>query len=305
MKQPKVSIIIPTYKRPDILLRAIESVLKQTYKNIEVIVVDDNSPCTEYRKNTENNMSKYRNNPLVKYIKHSKNINGSAARNTGIKVSNGKYIAFLDDDDEFLKDKIENQVKKMESLDETWGACYTAYKKININGKIQFSAEKREGMILTQALMRSLYIQAGSNLLIRKSVIEHIKGFDESFERNQDLEFLVRILEKYKIAYVDSCSLIKHEEMHKFKRTYKELKKIDENYLKCFKNKIEKLSINDQNRIFSMIGLDSFRQAIVSNNMLDGIKILIKYKVNIITIFRYFFYLSKRVITKKSYGFEL
>ena len=97
---PLVSVIIPTYKRPDYLDRAIDSVLNQTYNNIEIIVVDDNNPNTEGRERTEKIMRRYENNPHVIYIKHEYNKNGSAARNTGFKASHGVYLAFLDDDDQ-------------------------------------------------------------------------------------------------------------------------------------------------------------------------------------------------------------
>ena len=109
-----VSIIIPTYKRNEKLKKAIESILKQTYQNIEIIVVDDNNPNTEYRKKNEILMQSYIKNSKVKYIKHEKNKNGAAARNTGINAANGKYIGFLDDDDEFLPTKIEKQVDVLE-----------------------------------------------------------------------------------------------------------------------------------------------------------------------------------------------
>src|SRR5690606_21643920 len=140
MDKPIVSVIIPTYNRPERLTRAINSVLDQTYKNIEVLVVDDNNPHTDFRKETEIVMRKYKDNDQVKYIKHPRNKNGAAARNTGIQASAGKYIAFLDDDDEFLPNRIEKLVNKMETLEESWGVCYTGYKKINSN-IIQYSSE--------------------------------------------------------------------------------------------------------------------------------------------------------------------
>jgi len=305
LEQPKVCVIIPTYKRSDRLSRAIDSVLQQTYENIEVIVVDDNNPNTQYRKDTEHLMSKYQKKSNVKYIKHSKNKNGAAARNTGIKYSDCKYIAFLDDDDEFLPDKIKNQVNKMESLDGSWGACYTAYKKLNINNKTQQSAEKREGKLLTEALMRNLYIVAGSNLMVRKTVVEEINGFDESFERNQDLEFLVRILEKYKLAYVDSCSLIIHYEVREIHRTYDELKQVDKQYISKFRTKIEKLNNLDKKKVFSMIALDNFRNSLSEKKLVDGIRVLIVNKVSLFTFLKYIIYLSHRYISKTSYGFKI
>jgi glycosyltransferase involved in cell wall biosynthesis len=303
-KYPKVSVIIPTYKRPKYLRRAIDSVLSQSYKNIELIVVDDNNSGDKYRIETENLMNDY-NDKRIQYIKHEKNKNGSAARNTGIKYSQGEYIAFLDDDDEFLSDKIENQVIKMEQLDHSWGACYTSYRKINKNNKIQYGYEKRQGNLLTEALMRSLYIQAGSNLFVRKTVLNEVKGFDESFTRNQDLELLVKILEKYKIAHVDSCSLIIHYEVREIKRSYEDINKIDEHYLNKFQKTIEKLSENDKYRVYKMIALDNFRKSITDRKILKGLESLSKNKVSLFTTIRYLFYLLNRVITRRSYGFKL
>jgi glycosyltransferase involved in cell wall biosynthesis len=305
MNKPMVSVIIPTYKRPETLSRAIDSVLNQTYENIEIIVVDDNEPLSEHRKKTEKLMKNYENIKKVKYIKHSKNRNGSAARNTGIRYSNGKYIAFLDDDDEFLPDKIQNQVEKMESLDETWGACYTSYKKVMSDGTVQYSAEKREGYLLVEALMRTLYIYGGSNLLVRKSVVDKINGFDESFKRNQDLEFLVRILKDYKLAYVDTCSLLIHYDARTTSLTYEQLQEIDKQYLSSFKMFIDELNYQDQKRIYTMIALDSFRYSISYRCILKGITQLVKNKVPLRVFIRFLLYLIIRSITKKSYGFQI
>ena len=116
-----MGIIIPTYKRNTTLERAINSVLNQTIGNLEIIVVDDNDEKSKYRKLNEKLMSKYRNNSKVIYLKHKRNLNGAAARNTGILYSKSKYIAFLDDDDEYLEKKIELQIKLLKQLDNTWG----------------------------------------------------------------------------------------------------------------------------------------------------------------------------------------
>lgn len=302
---PKVSVIIPTYKRPELLSRAIDSVINQKYKNCEIIVVDDNNPSSSFREETEKVMKNYDNMNNVKYIKHEKNMNGSVARNTGISESSGNYIAFLDDDDEFLPDKIFNQVNTMQSLDETWGACYTSYEKINENSSKQYSDEKREGNLLIEALMRTLYIQAGSNLLVRKNVVDELNGFDETFKRNQDLEFLVRLLERYKLAYVDSCSLIIHYEVRDSKKTYYELKEIDSYYLKSFKNIIDKLSENNKRKVYTMIALDNFRRSIGYREIIDGLKTLKENQVSFLQTIKFVLYLAHRVLTKKSYGFEI
>lgn len=102
MIEDLVSVIIPTYGGAEFLSRCVDSVLSQTYKNIEIIVVDDNGLDTPKQKETAIAMKKYSSLSNVKYVCHEVNKNGSAARNTGVKNSNGEYIALLDDDDVFL-----------------------------------------------------------------------------------------------------------------------------------------------------------------------------------------------------------
>ena len=104
-----VSAVIITYKRkPEIVKRALESVLSQTYRPLEIIVVDD-SPCDyELRSQVRETVESF--NEEICYIQHEKNCGACVARNTGLKRAHGKYIAFLDDDDEWVSDKIEKQI---------------------------------------------------------------------------------------------------------------------------------------------------------------------------------------------------
>ena len=108
MVKGMVSCIIPTYRRSDSLIKAINSVLAQTYKNIEVIVVDDNDPDDKYSIMVQDKLATIKDERL-RYIKQERHKNGAAARNTGIKASRGEYIAFLDDD-EWLPEKLEMQI---------------------------------------------------------------------------------------------------------------------------------------------------------------------------------------------------
>lgn len=100
-----VSVIIPTYKRATTLLDAIRSVLNQTYKNIEIVIVDDNGKGTYEQLETERLLKQYIENQQIIYIVHEYNKNGSAARNTGLMASHGAYINFLDDDDKMYPQK--------------------------------------------------------------------------------------------------------------------------------------------------------------------------------------------------------
>lgn len=203
MKHPLVSVIIPTYKRYNSLKRAINSVLRQTYPNFELIIVDDNEPDSRFRKMNEFLMGKLTNNERIKYIKHKKSFNGAVARNTGISHSKGRYIAFLDDDDEFLKNKLKFQVRLLEKLDNSWGATYCGSAIYRKNKLIQKNLNLKFGNLKQNLLLIEPSIMGGSTLLVRKSVLKELNGFDPTFNRHQDWEFLIRFFRRYKIAYVN------------------------------------------------------------------------------------------------------
>lgn len=202
MKKILVSVIIPTYKRSNMLLRAIDSVLNQTYDNIEVIVVDDNNPDSEWRIETLKRMKKYENDERVKYICHEKNKNGSAARNTGIKNANGEIIAFLDDDDMYCPNKIEKQVSFLLTNDE-YKAVYAGWireEKTIIpthQGDLSFDILSGDHIIYTNVIM------------LWKQIAEEIGGWDETFFRNQEAAFLLRFFDAgYKIGVVSEPLVI-------------------------------------------------------------------------------------------------
>ncbi|MBQ3006891.1 MAG: glycosyltransferase family 2 protein [Clostridia bacterium] len=108
-----VSVIIPTYRRSvSYVSRAVDSVLNQTYPNVEIIVVDDSTDEYEGRKDVEAYIDSLKKSNLI-YCKNQKNLGGSLSRNRGIELSNGQYITFLDDDDEYLPEKIKKQLDFM------------------------------------------------------------------------------------------------------------------------------------------------------------------------------------------------
>lgn len=298
-----VSVIIPTYKRPDTLARTINSVLKQSYNNIEIIVVDDNDPKWNERKLTEELMKKY-NKENIHYLKHDFNKNGSAARNTGFRYSKGDYVMFLDDDDEFTEYKVEKQVEKLETLDSSWGACYTSYVRKKNDKIIVYGAEKREGNLLIEELMRNLFVHAGSNLMVRREVVEEINGFDESFKRNQDVEFLSRILMKYKLAYVDVVGLVVH--IHDREYSKRNFEEITNEYVNKFEPIIKSLTSEEQRKIQKMIELQLFRNYLCTKgSRMEVIKQIKQRRITVILTIRYLGHLVKRRVTNKSYGFYI
>ncbi len=191
MNEELISIVIPTYKRPKELDRAIKSVINQTYKNLEIIVIDDNCKFPDVRQETENVISKYSN---VIYIKNSENLGGSGARNVGINIAKGDYIAFLDDDDEFLPDKIEKQKKLYDQLDKEGknvGIIY-CYANMIRNGKIvKISKKDLQGIPLAEHMIEC--IAATSWWLCKKKVLKKIGCFD-SMSSHQDAGLILKLL---------------------------------------------------------------------------------------------------------------
>ena len=298
-----VSIIIPTYKRPETLKRSVDSVLSQTYDNVEVVVCDDNGIGTDYGLKTAEVMLSYADNPKVKYVQHEVNKNGSAARNTGFKSCSGEYVMFLDDDDEFLPEKVRAQLDKMESLDNDWGACYTDYLKVSEDGSaiVAKSRETCEGDLLLEELKRNLFIAAGSNLMVRRSVVEEVGGFNESFVRNQDQEFLVKILKKYKLAHVSVLGLkvYAHNAPHR-KFSFEEVTSL---FLETFKTDIDGLG-DKKVEVYKMIDLQRFRMFVTKKNFASALSLIKQKRVNFFDAVSYFIHLAYRRVFHLNYGFR-
>lgn len=197
-----VTVIIPTYGGADYLHRCVDSVLNQTYKYIEIIVVDDNGVGTINQIETSKKMQKYASDNRIKYICHKKNKNGSAARNTGVKNASGKYIALLDDDDVFNVNKIERQVKLLDSLSDDYAFVYCSHEIYRDGVKVQTIHATHSGNLFFEKVSGKFSIQT-SGILIKKNIYIEVGGFDESFRRHQDWEFIERVMFKYKIMADD------------------------------------------------------------------------------------------------------
>lgn len=192
-----ISVIIPTYRNRGGLLRSIDSVLNQRCDfEVEVIVVDDNDPNSEERSQTEELMTRFVKDFRVSYIKHSQNKNGAAARNTGIRASKGDYIAFLDDDDLFLQGKLAKQKAYLDCHEE-YAATYCLAQR----GGIPVASFPYKGNLAKELLMMKTAMFTPS-LMFRREALYSINGFDESFNRHQDYELLLRFFRK---GYLMGC----------------------------------------------------------------------------------------------------
>lgn len=211
---PIVSVIIPTYNRAKFLSCAVESVLKQTFRNFELIIVDDGS-----RDNTQEVVSRYEDK-RIKYVKHEINRGLNFARNTGISYSRGKFIAFLDSDDEWMVRKLEKQLKIFrESNCKNLGVVYVGMKLIFAEGKAKYVIPKKRGDI-SEFQLRNDGVRGGSNALVCKKIFEKEGNFDESkylWGGWDDVEMWIRAAKNWNFDFSEEVLFKMHK--HKTSRS--------------------------------------------------------------------------------------
>jgi glycosyltransferase involved in cell wall biosynthesis len=202
---PTVSVIIPTYNRAHLVNRSVQSVLNQTYTDFEIIVVDDASTDNTGEEVKELQQQDNR----IRYIKLEENVGGSAARNTGIKASRGKYIAFQDSDDEWFPEKLKKQMDVFETASYKIGVVYTGFWRVENDERIYIPfhwVRQKEGDIHTE-IFQGNYITTQA-ALVRKECFEKSGMFDESLPRLQDWELWLRISKYYHFRCVDEPLLV-------------------------------------------------------------------------------------------------
>jgi glycosyltransferase involved in cell wall biosynthesis len=186
----KVSIVIPAYNALEYLPVALDSIYGQTFSDFEVLIIDDGS------KDKTSEWAKKINDPRIRYVfQHNQGV--SAARNTGIRLSQGEYIAFLDADDLWEPTKLEKQVRLLENHPEaglafTWTAI--ADERGVPTGEIIPSAE---GDTLQQLLEFNTVVCGGSVPMLRRSCFDVIGGFDTSMKHLEDLDLYIRVARKF------------------------------------------------------------------------------------------------------------
>ncbi|MGE5500997.1 MAG: glycosyltransferase family 2 protein [Ignavibacteriales bacterium] len=192
-KGPAVSVIIPTFNRAGILPRAVSSVLAQTVRDFELIVVDDGSTD-----GTELVVRRFAD-PRVRYLSQ-KNQGVAAARNRGLAEARGDFIAFLDSDDEWLPQKLERQLDVFTRGPSRLGLVYTGVETISSAGRSVQKPTGR-GLIFPRMLHRNLIHGGGSNVLLRRVVLPFVGGFDSSLPAAEDYDLWLRISRFFEVDY--------------------------------------------------------------------------------------------------------
>ena len=197
----KISVVIPTYNRIALVERAIDSVLMQSIKPFDIIVVDDGSDDGT----SEMIQKKYRSINLVQ----QQNSGVSAARNNGIKHAKGDWIALLDSDDEWTEKKLENQVNRL-IKNPDYHFCHT--NEIWIRNGVRVNQKKRHqkygGYIFDKCL--DICRISPSSTLFKKNILEHVGWFDTQLPVCEDYDLWLRITADYKILFVDELLIIKY-----------------------------------------------------------------------------------------------
>ena len=197
----KISVVIPTYNRIALVERAIDSVLRQSIKPFDIIVVDDGSDDGT----SEMIQKKYRSINLVQ----QQNSGVSAARNNGIKHAKGDWIALLDSDDEWTEKKLENQVNRL-IKNPDYHFCHT--NEIWIRNGVRVNQKKRHqkygGYIFDKCL--DICRISPSSTLFKKNILEHVGWFDTQLPVCEDYDLWLRITADYKILFVDELLIIKY-----------------------------------------------------------------------------------------------
>ena len=197
---PRVSVIIPTYNRADLLGEAVASVIAQTYKDYEIIIVDDGS--TDNTKEVASHFP-----PEIRYVQKT-NGGAASARNKGIELARGEYLCFVDSDDALLENALETNVNFLDSHPDV-GLCYGQVCKMDEDGRLlklrklrgaKTSGVRESSEQITRLLFRGDIAMLA--VLVRRSCFEKVGCFDTSVPYGEDIDMWLRIAMEYKVGYI-------------------------------------------------------------------------------------------------------
>ena len=190
---PRVSVVVATHRRADMLPNAVRSVREQSFGDWELLVVDDNVPGSPEREATLAALSGALDDARVRYVPRASPGGGSAARNSGIEAARGAWVAFLDDDDAWLSDKLERQLAALASAPPDTALVYTGITAVDERGRELWRSLPRPGRRLYPDLLGTNLIGTTSSVLCRRDVLTDIGGFDTELPAAQDRDLYIRV----------------------------------------------------------------------------------------------------------------
>lgn len=258
-----VSVVIPTYRRAELLNRAIDSVLNQTYSNIECIVVNDNIPNDEYSKVLYGLIQKYKSDSRFVFLEQAKHINGAEARNCGIRNAKGEFVAFLDDDDWWKPQKIEHQVEFIRKQSESCGGVSTLVEFYS-NGKVvRWTRPYRDGKICLQILRREVDVTTCS-IMLKHKALDDAGYFDNSLKRHQEIQLLSYFTSKYELKLLPEHLTCVNYDSTDNRPTSEKLIDIKKQFFHSVSPLLDSLSKSEKRSVFAVheleIALVEFRE---------------------------------------------
>lgn len=206
---PDVSVILPTFRRAAFLRRAIASVQAQTTQAWELIIVDDNGDG-EHRRATEAIVKDLSADSRVRYVQHSENRGGGAARNSGVRLATAPFVAFLDDDDEWHSTKLERQLACFEDAPDSVALVYCRVRVVfTKTGHERYTPTMGRSPSVSELLRRNS-VGTTSGVLCRANALREVGLFDETLPARQDLDLYVRLAARFSFAFVDAPLVTVH-----------------------------------------------------------------------------------------------
>jgi glycosyltransferase involved in cell wall biosynthesis len=193
---PLVSVVVPTYNRADLLKRAVDSVLSQSYENFELLVVDDGS--------TDDTAALVAglDDPRLRYLRQPRNMGVAAARNRGMREARGSLVAFLDSDDLWAPEKLKRQVELIRRRPSKVGLFYTGLTVLDDEDRSTDWIPTARGDVWRAMLHDNVVHYGTSSTIIRREVIETIGYFDEKLPANEDYDYWTRLARFFEIDFV-------------------------------------------------------------------------------------------------------
>lgn len=210
--QPLISVIVPTYERSSLLPRALDSIYAQTWKNIETVVADDNIPGSRWEKETYRILAPYMKREDFLYVKTVGGTGGGAARNLALRECRGEYVAFLDDDDRYLPEKLERQIRFMQKYD--LDGSYHDVRWFDENERqveyrsMNYTEDYSQEGLLKAHILHS--IAPTAIYMFRRDQLLKTEGFGE-VPSGQDFILMLRCIEKgLKMRYLEGAYVIQY-----------------------------------------------------------------------------------------------
>ncbi|WP_422006237.1 glycosyltransferase family 2 protein [Roseivirga pacifica] len=213
-----VSVIVPCYNREKTILRAIDSVLNQTYQNFELLIIDDCSSDNSVQLISE------LNDERIRLIKHTTNKGAAEARNTGIANAKGTFISLLDSDDFYEKTFLEKSVSFFDTKEEQVGFIWTGVRYIRNHGNSEFIWRPLPKGSLYESFLHELKIGTNSGLTFRSSVFAQCDNFRGDLPAAEDTELFLRISQSYNSSVLEEVLInIDQTNEDRLSRNYKKL----------------------------------------------------------------------------------